>query len=166
MKPGSGKVASIFYKALEAHESQRGSVMEESCAGDEELRREVESKSTTRVSPGKLTQEQLAEQLNVRQPSIAKMERRADIYRSTLRGVIKAMGGEKEILGTRTLPLPCLRRAIECSRATDCQLCRAPFQASQRRVTRASELGNSMLQNRKTVLARATHGPTHSLATV
>ena len=46
----------------------------------------------------RLTQEQLAQQLNVKQPSIAKIERRADMYVSTLRGVIKAMGGEMEIL--------------------------------------------------------------------
>ena len=44
-----------------------------------------------------LTQEQLAEQLNVKQPAVAKMERRADMYLSTLRGVIKAMGGELDI---------------------------------------------------------------------
>ncbi|HLV86423.1 MAG TPA: protein kinase [Candidatus Sulfotelmatobacter sp.] len=37
------KVESIFHKALEAGESQRSSVIEESCAGDAELRREVES---------------------------------------------------------------------------------------------------------------------------
>jgi eukaryotic-like serine/threonine-protein kinase len=44
MKPERwGKVESIFHKALEADESQRSSVIEESCAGDEELRREVES---------------------------------------------------------------------------------------------------------------------------
>ena len=46
----------------------------------------------------RLTQEQLARQLNITQPSIAKNERRADMYVSTLRGVIKAMGGEMEIL--------------------------------------------------------------------
>ena len=46
----------------------------------------------------RLTQEQLARQLNIKQPSIAKIERRADMYVSTLRGVIKAMGGEMEIL--------------------------------------------------------------------
>jgi DNA-binding XRE family transcriptional regulator len=46
----------------------------------------------------RLTQEQLAERLNVKQPAIAKIERRADMYLSTLRGVIKAMGGEMEIL--------------------------------------------------------------------
>jgi predicted transcriptional regulator len=44
-----------------------------------------------------LTQQQLADQLNVRQPAIAKMERRADMYLSTLRSVIKAMGGELDI---------------------------------------------------------------------
>lgn len=44
-----------------------------------------------------LTQEQLAAQLNVRQPAVARMERRADMYVSTLRGVIKAMGGELDI---------------------------------------------------------------------
>ena len=37
------KIESIFHKALEADEIQRDAVIEESCAGDEELRREVES---------------------------------------------------------------------------------------------------------------------------
>jgi DNA-binding XRE family transcriptional regulator len=45
----------------------------------------------------KLTQEQLANRFKVRQPAIAKLEKRADMYLSTLRGVIKAMGGELEI---------------------------------------------------------------------
>jgi len=44
-----------------------------------------------------LTQEQLAAQLKVRQPAIAKLERRADMYLSTLRSVIKAMGGELDV---------------------------------------------------------------------
>jgi eukaryotic-like serine/threonine-protein kinase len=44
MKPERwSKVESIFHKALAADENRRGSVIEESCAGDEELRREVES---------------------------------------------------------------------------------------------------------------------------
>ena len=46
----------------------------------------------------RLTQEQLAQRLHVRQPAIAKIERRADMYLSTLRGVIQAMGGKMEIL--------------------------------------------------------------------
>jgi eukaryotic-like serine/threonine-protein kinase len=44
MKPERwGKVESIFHKALEVDESRRSAVIEDSCAGDEELRREVES---------------------------------------------------------------------------------------------------------------------------
>src|SRR5437879_6091461 len=44
MKPERwGKIESIFHKALEAEDSRRAAVLEESCAGDEDLRREVES---------------------------------------------------------------------------------------------------------------------------
>ena len=44
MKPERwSKIESIFHKALEADESRRSSAIEESCAGDAELRREVES---------------------------------------------------------------------------------------------------------------------------
>jgi serine/threonine protein kinase/Tol biopolymer transport system component len=44
MKPERwSKIESIFHKALEADEIRRDSVIEESCAGDDELRREVES---------------------------------------------------------------------------------------------------------------------------
>src|SRR3984885_1736000 len=44
MKPERwSKIESIFHRALAADENRRGSVIEESCAGDEELRREVES---------------------------------------------------------------------------------------------------------------------------
>src|SRR6266571_2459132 len=38
-----GRIESIFHKALDAEESRRTAVLEESCAGDEDLRREVES---------------------------------------------------------------------------------------------------------------------------
>jgi len=44
-----------------------------------------------------LTQEQLARVLRVNQAAVSKMERRADMYLSTLHGIIKAMGGELEI---------------------------------------------------------------------
>src|SRR6202161_544141 len=44
MKPERwSQIESIFHKALEADESRRSSAIEESCAGDAELRREVES---------------------------------------------------------------------------------------------------------------------------
>ena len=45
-----------------------------------------------------LSQKDLAETLHVQQPSIAKLERRTDMYLSTLRGHIEAMGGELEIV--------------------------------------------------------------------
>lgn len=47
-----------------------------------------------------LTQERLAERLKVKQSSISKWERRADMYVSTLQNTIKAMGGKLEILAT------------------------------------------------------------------
>jgi transcriptional regulator with XRE-family HTH domain len=40
-----------------------------------------------------LTQEQLAEELEVPQGSVSKVERQADMYVSTLRRYIEAMGG-------------------------------------------------------------------------
>lgn len=45
----------------------------------------------------KLTQEKLAENLRVKQAAVSKLERRADMYVSTLREFISAMGGELEI---------------------------------------------------------------------
>ena len=44
-----------------------------------------------------LTQEQLARLLHVNQAAVSKMERRADMYVSTLRNYIRAMGGELKI---------------------------------------------------------------------
>jgi transcriptional regulator with XRE-family HTH domain len=45
----------------------------------------------------KMTQERLAANLNVKQAAVSKLERRADMYVSTLREFIGAMGGELEI---------------------------------------------------------------------
>ena len=45
-----------------------------------------------------LSQATLAKILNVQQPSIAKLEHRADMYISTLRNHIEAMGGMLEIV--------------------------------------------------------------------
>jgi transcriptional regulator with XRE-family HTH domain len=43
------------------------------------------------------SQEQLAAELDVRQPAVAKIEKRTDMYISTLRRFIEAMGGKLEI---------------------------------------------------------------------
>ena len=40
------------------------------------------------------SQEQLAAELDVRQPAVAKIEKRTDMYISTLRRFIEAMGGK------------------------------------------------------------------------
>jgi predicted XRE-type DNA-binding protein len=45
-----------------------------------------------------LSQKMLAEVLHVQQPSIAKMEKRTDMYLSTLRSHIEAMGGHLEVV--------------------------------------------------------------------
>ena len=45
-----------------------------------------------------LSQQTLAELLDVKQPAVAKMEKRTDMYISTLRNHIRAMGGELEIV--------------------------------------------------------------------
>ena len=45
-----------------------------------------------------LSQKMLAEVLHVHQPAIAKIEKRTDMYLSTLRSHIEAMGGELDIV--------------------------------------------------------------------
>lgn len=45
-----------------------------------------------------LSQEQLANLLHIKQASVSKLERRTDMYISTLRSFIKAMGGDLEIV--------------------------------------------------------------------
>ena len=45
-----------------------------------------------------LSQKVLADVLQVQQPSIAKLEKRTDMYISTLRSHIEAMGGELEVI--------------------------------------------------------------------
>lgn len=45
-----------------------------------------------------LTQEQLAEALQIRQPSLSKLESQDDMQISTLRRIIHALGGQLEIV--------------------------------------------------------------------
>lgn len=45
-----------------------------------------------------LSQEVLAKALQIKQPNVAKLEKRTDIYISTLRSTIEAMGGELDIV--------------------------------------------------------------------
>lgn len=45
-----------------------------------------------------MSQVQLAEKLGIRQPSVADMEKRTDMYVSTLRALIEGMGGRLDII--------------------------------------------------------------------
>lgn len=45
-----------------------------------------------------LSQKMLAEVLHVQQPAVAKLEKRTDMYISTLRSHIEAMGGELDVV--------------------------------------------------------------------
>ena len=45
-----------------------------------------------------MTQKALGEALNVKQPAVARLERRADMYVSNLRAYIEAMGGRLSIV--------------------------------------------------------------------
>ena len=60
------------------------------------LRREMDLAEMRRAL--KLSQGEIAETLQVGQAAVAKLERRADMYVSTLRRFIEAMGGELEIV--------------------------------------------------------------------
>jgi len=44
------------------------------------------------------SQEAVAKMLHIKQAAVSKLERRTDMYLSTLRGYIEAMGGELEII--------------------------------------------------------------------
>ncbi|MEB3178521.1 MAG: XRE family transcriptional regulator [Nostocaceae cyanobacterium] len=50
----------------------------------------------------KISQAELAEKLQVKQPAISRLEKRTDMYVSHLRQVIQAMGGELEIVARFT----------------------------------------------------------------
>ncbi|MGH9189698.1 MAG: helix-turn-helix domain-containing protein [Acidimicrobiales bacterium] len=51
-----------------------------------------------KVRPGSWTQVTLARKMHISQPSVAEMERKADMLLSTLRGYIEAMGGELRLV--------------------------------------------------------------------
>lgn len=48
----------------------------------------------------RLTQQQLAESLHINQASVSKMESQSDMYVSTLRRFLEAMGGELHIIAS------------------------------------------------------------------
>lgn len=62
----------------------------------QELKNEVETLRELRQAAGK-AQAQIAAALNIKQPSVSKIERQTDMYLSTLRSYVEAIGGELEL---------------------------------------------------------------------
>lgn len=62
-----------------------------------ELRKEVESLAALRKAAGK-AQVDIATSLKISQPSVSKIEKQTDMYLSTLRNYVEAMGGDLELV--------------------------------------------------------------------
>lgn len=72
-----------------------------------ELKQEVESLRQLRKVAGK-AQAEVAAALKIKQPSVSKIEKQADMYLSTLRSYVRAIGGELELV-VRLPSKPALR---------------------------------------------------------
>ena len=63
----------------------------------EELRAEVKGLGDLRRAAGK-AQAEIALTLKIKQPSVSKIEKQADMYISTLRSYVEALGGQLELI--------------------------------------------------------------------
>ena len=63
----------------------------------EEMKEEVESLGELRRVAGK-AQAEIALTLRIKQPSVSKIEKQADMYLSTLRSYVEAVGGQLELI--------------------------------------------------------------------
>lgn len=63
----------------------------------QELKQEVEGLRELRALAGK-AQADIATALKIKQPSVSKIEKQTDMYLSTLRSYIQAIGGELELV--------------------------------------------------------------------
>jgi DNA-binding XRE family transcriptional regulator len=90
-KTMAGRHSFAELRASMSPEAQVKAQAEAQCLGEEmdlaEVRRAL-----------KLSQEEIGQTLQIKQGSVAKIEKRADMYVSTLRRFIEAMGGELEIV--------------------------------------------------------------------
>ena len=95
-----------------------------------ELKDEVESLSELRKAAGK-AQADIAATLKIKQPSVSKIERQTDMYLSTLRSYVEAVGGKLDLV----VRLPA-HRAIRLHRLGEVLSGEKP--ASQQRIARSS----------------------------
>ena len=63
----------------------------------QELRKEAESLAALRKAAGK-AQVDIATSLKISQPSVSKIEKQTDMYLSTLRNYVEAVGGDLELV--------------------------------------------------------------------
>lgn len=90
------KGAKMIAKPL--HDSHRAANTEAQAHAHEEAKAMKAESSLARLRRVRsLSQKQLAAALQIKQPAVAKMEKKADMYISTLRRFIAAMGGRLEI---------------------------------------------------------------------
>ncbi len=84
----------------QTHEDMMAKLPEERRARIEaravELQREVEGLKALRLLADR-SQEQIAQALGIKQPSVLKIERQTDLYLSTLRRFVEAAGGTLEL---------------------------------------------------------------------
>ena len=85
-----GRTLSEFIASLPEEDQQR---IEEQF---QQLKQEVESLRELRQATGK-AQAEIAAALKIKQPSVSKIEKQADMYISTLRSYVEAIGGELEL---------------------------------------------------------------------
>jgi len=96
-----------------------------------ELKDEVESLRELRKAAGK-AQADIAATLKIKQPSVSKIEKQTDMYLSTLRSYVEAIGGELDLV----VRLPS-RRVMRLHRLGEV-LSGSAKPAAQRRVARSS----------------------------
>lgn len=95
------------------------------------LKQEVEGLRELRQIAGK-AQADIASALHIKQPSVSKIEKQADMYLSTLRSYVEAIGGKLElVVNLPRHPALKLQRLGDLSAATDASS--APTVARRRR---------------------------------
>lgn len=98
----------------------------------QDLKQEVEGLRELRQIAGK-AQAEIASALNIKQPSVSQIERQTDMYLSTLRSYVEAVGGELEL----TVKLP-QRPALRIYQLGDAS---APPQITTRRPGTRAQMG-------------------------
>ena len=94
------------------------------------IKQEVEGLRELRQIAGK-AQADIATALNIKQPSVSKIEKQADMYLSTLRSYVEAIGGKLEL--TVKLPARPPLRLQSLGDVADDQASRVPAVARRRR---------------------------------